>query len=321
MNIISDNWNNIEKFEDADQHVTKFVFTKEDAVVETVLYRYPTYAERTVICCSIQSGCPMGCRFCGTGDYFVRNLTADEIVSQVLHAVNKTDVYAHDMKRLQVMFMSMGEPFLNLKNLMSAIEKLHELMPNAELLVSTAGPDVGADAFLDFIKLSKRIPKVGLQFSIHESTDEKRNELIPFKKKLTLEEIATVGGSWAIMVGRPVFFNYCAHEGNSSDTDAQNLRALFHPGRWNATVSVICERNNGMPATNEFQRSLATDFSAKLVDRGYDVRVFDPAGQDTIGGGCGQLWFVQEWMKKNQDKARPSVGFGKKIVHVPVVAG
>jgi hypothetical protein len=51
--------------------------------------------------------------------------------------------------------------------------------------------------------------------------------------------------------------------------------------------------------------------------RGYDTRVFDPAGQDTIGGGCGQLWFVQDWMKENPDKAKPSVGFGKEQVHVP----
>lgn len=314
-------WDKIEKFEDADQHVTKFVFTKPDAVVETVLYRYPTYNERTVICCSIQSGCPMGCRFCGTGDYFVRNLTAEEIVSQVQYALNATGVHSDDMKRLQVMFMSMGEPLLNLKNLMSAIETLHSYAPTAELLVSTAGPDVGFYNFQKFVELSKKIDKVGLQFSIHESTDAKRNDLIPFQSKLSLSWIGTYGKYWSEETGRKVFFNYCAHEKNSTDEDADNLLLKFNPAVWNATVSVICERNNGLPATNDFQRQLAVDFSSKLVERGFDVRVFDPAGQDTIGGGCGQLWYVQQWMKENQDKARPSIGHGKKIIHVPVIKG
>lgn len=70
-------WDNVKRIDDEKENVAKLVFTKPDAVVEAVLYRYPTYDERTVICCSTQSGCPVGCRFCGTGDYFVRNLTAD----------------------------------------------------------------------------------------------------------------------------------------------------------------------------------------------------------------------------------------------------
>jgi 23S rRNA (adenine2503-C2)-methyltransferase len=64
-------WSDIKRIEDGDQNVTKFVFSGGDAVAEAVLYRYPTYAERTVICISTQSGCPVGCRFCGAGDYFV----------------------------------------------------------------------------------------------------------------------------------------------------------------------------------------------------------------------------------------------------------
>lgn len=59
---------------------------------------------------------------------------------------------------------------------------------------------------------------------------------------------------------------------------------------------------------------------AKLVALGYDTRVFDPAGQDTIGGGCGQLWFVQDWMQQHPDMARPSVGHGLPEVHAPVAA-
>ena len=54
-----------------------------------------------------------------------------------------------------------------------------------------------------------------------------------------------------------------------------------------------------------------------MLECGFDVRVFDPAGQDDIGGGCGQLWFVQDWMKKNPDKARPSIGYDLPVVHCP----
>jgi 23S rRNA (adenine2503-C2)-methyltransferase len=315
-------WNNIKRIDDEAENVAKFVYTKDTAVAESVLYRYPTYEERTVICCSTQSGCPVGCRFCGAGDYFVRNLSMEEIVNQVDYSIEQTGIDASEMKKLQIMFMSMGEPLLNLKALIPALYALYEKYPHARLLVSTSGPDVsGTQGWHDFLKASAEIPTVGLQFSVHESTDEARNKLVPFKNKWDLQDMAVEGMIWMIAVSneRKPFFNYCAHDANSSDEDADRLAELYPPHAFNATVSVICERNDGMPATNDHQRSLAVDFAEKLVARGYDTRVFDPAGQDTIGGGCGQLWFVQDWMKENPDKARPSAGFGKEQVHVPTL--
>ncbi len=62
---------------------------------------------------------------------------------------------------------------------------------------------------------------------------------------------------------------------------------------------------------------LAASFASRLLQRGFNVRVFDPAGQDTIGGGCGQLWFVQDWMRGNP-LAKPSVGHGKPALHAPI---
>lgn len=307
-------WQNIQEFPDPAEHVSKFVFTKDDAVVESVLYRYPTYEERTVICCSTMSGCPMGCRFCGTGDYFVRNLTTEEIVSQPKMLLeNAINIDPSSIKKLQIMVMSMGEPMLN-KSLWDAFRELHKLYPQASLLISTSAPDIDWEWVY---QMSEEIPTVGLQFSVHESTDEKRNALIPFKKKLTLAQMAEVGEIWHKRVGRKPFFNYCAHELNTENEDAQRLYDLFPPNVWEATVSVICERNEFEQASNEHQRNLAGDFANKLLQKEFNVRVFDPAGMDTIGGGCGQLWFVQEWMKENKDKARPSAGFGLPLVHTP----
>lgn len=310
-------WDSIERIDSSEGNVCKFVYKKEDAVAESVLYRYPDYETRTVICCSTQSGCPVGCRFCGAGDYFVRSLTSDEIVNQVDYSIAQTDVPPEDMGRLQVMFMSMGEPLLNLKELVPALYRLYEKYPNAALLISTIGPRIDYNPLL---KVCEEIPTIGLQFSVHKAFDEQRNELIPLNGKLTLSQIALAGQQFWNRTGRKPFFNYCADDDNSSTKDADALAEIFHPAMWECTVSVICERNEGLPARNDHQVELAQHFSVLMIERGFGVRVFDPAGQDDIGGGCGQLWFVQQWMKDNPDLAKPSVGNGLPSVHVPAAA-
>lgn len=313
-------WNNIRTIDSSDQNVKKIVFNSDSAVAESVLYKYPTYAARTVICCSTQSGCPMGCRFCGAGDHFVRSLTAEEIVSQPVHLldvmVRDSGTDPIDIDKLQIMFMSMGEPMLNYKALEKALVELHEKYPKAALLISTSGPSVSYD---ELIELSTKIRTIGLQFSVHESTDEARNQLIPFKNKLTLEQISVIGEKFFERTGRHPFFNYCAHDKNSSQEDVDRIYGLFNPAVWEATISVICERDESVAAANERQRELAADFMTKLMEKGYSTRMFDPAGQDDIGGGCGQLFHVQNWMKLHPDIARKSVGFGKPIVHMPTV--
>lgn len=307
-------WDDIQEIVSSEENVSKFVFRADSAVAESVLYKYPTYEERTVICCSTQSGCPVGCRFCGAGDYFVRSLDTEEIVSQPVHLLESKDIDAVNVGRLQIMFMSMGEPLLNLKHLIPAMEELHERYPNAALLISTSGPRVNYGPLRE---VSARIPTIGLQFSVHESTEEARDKLIPFEKKLTLKEIADQGMAWAVETGRRPFFNYCVHPENNSQEDVDRLHSLFDPGLWEATISVICERDESIAAANERQRSLASDFMDKMLSAGYSTRMFDPAGQDDIGGGCGQLWFVQDWMRENPDKARPSIGRGLPVVHTP----
>ena len=307
-------WAQVRVFHDEAALVAKYVFTKEDAVCEAVLYRYPDYATRTVICCSAQSGCPIGCRFCGSGDFFVRSLRTPEIVAQIERCLADTGLPAAQIQKLQIMFMSMGEPMLNQRQVFVAIRQLYNRYPEAQLLLSTSAPRVD---FEGLMRLSVEVPTVGLQFSIHESTDERRNQLIPFRAKYSLAQIAQIGERWAAATGRAPFINYCAHDQNNGPADAARLADLFDPGLWQATVSVVCERNEGLPQTNVHQKELATNFANKLAAVGFNTRTFDPAGQDTIGGGCGQLHFVQQWFGQHADLSRPSAGFAQPVTHTP----
>ena len=307
-------FNDTKVIQSSDENVKKIVFTKENAVAEAVLYKYPTYEERTVICCSTQSGCPVGCRFCGAGDSFVRSLTGDEIVYQVDFALKETGIDPLTIKRLQIMTMSMGECLLNYKNLEYALRVLWVRYPNAQLLVSTSAPKVD---YMPFMELAKEIPTIGLQFSVHESTDEKRNLLIPFENKLTLEQIGSAGYLFYKMTGRKPFFNYCANESNTTDEDVERLVNLFDPSVFNATISVICERDESILEANKRQEMLAAEFTSKLNEAGFNTRMFNPAGQDD-SNGCGQLWATQEWMREHPELARPSIGRGKPKVHMPI---
>ena len=290
----------VKQFRSSDTNVSKFVFEWDSpkGIAEAVLYRYGTYKERTVICCSVQSGCPVGCSFCGTGKFFIRNLTKNEIISQVNHCLSTIDCDTTEIKKFQIMFMSMGEPFLNYKELKLAIIELHDLYPNADLLVSTSAPSIIYKRIGDFIELSKLIPKVGLQFSVHESTDDNRKKLIP-TNTCTLRQISAIGNLWASFVGRKPFYNYCVHEGNCYLNDASKLVNLFDPTVWETTLSVICEKDESVANSIDRQLVIIKDFSTHMTTLGASVRVFNPAGQDDIGGGCGQLWYFQEWLKEN----------------------
>lgn len=309
-------FNTIKKINSSDSNVIKYVFTRGDAVAEAVLYKYFTYEERTVICCSTQSGCPVGCRFCGAGDYFVRSLAWEEIVHQVRHCLKETSITPAKIKNLQIMVMSMGEPLLNFKNLSKAFKVFYSLYPHAKLLISSIGPRINYEPVFE---LAKEIPTIGLQFSVHESTDEKRNQLIPFENKLNLEELSLIGNIFFNVTKRKPFFNYCAKEDNISVEDANRILELFNPNVFEATISVVCERDESIAAANERQFELANEFRERLRKRGFSTRVFNPAGQDDIGGGCGQLWFVQKWMQDHPTLAKPSIGFNKPIIHTPTL--
>lgn len=283
--------------ESKESNVFKYVFTEEDYVAETVLYRYESFNKRTVICCSTQSGCPVGCSFCGTGKNFARNLTSDEIVEQIKTVIEDKEINTTEVEKFQIMFMSMGEPMLNWDNVEEAIIALNKLYPSADLLLSTIG--VKDYTIMDrIINLSKKISKIGLQFSIHKSTDRDRNQLIPFKKKLSLEEIRDFGTAWFLATKRKPYLNYCVDGTNNEDSDTKHLKKLFTPIIFNFTFSVVCADDETMKDSGYRNLDVIRCFEQSFIEKGYDTRVFDPAGQDSIGGGCGQLWETQNWMKQ-----------------------
>jgi len=219
-------------------------------------------------------------------------------VAQVKHCLKDMNIENVNSagERFQIMFMSMGEPTLNIDNVITAIKDLNNLYPNAELLISTMGAKNNT-AFEKLLKVSIEIQKVGLQFSVHEAFEDKRNQLIPFKNKLNLREMRDFGIEWNRQTKRPVYVNYCIGETNQSNEEMDRLKDLFSPTVFNFTFSVICSADENMKDKGYRELNKINTITSSFVECGYNVRVFDPAGQDDIGGGCGQLWYVQNWMR------------------------
>lgn len=288
----------VKRFDSSEGNVWKYVFDFGTAVAEAVLYRYESFQKRTVMCVSVQSGCPVGCTFCGTGSKFIRSLTTSEITYHVQYMMNDMGLVHDEIEKLQVMFMSMGEPLLNFDEVKDACVLINHNLSNAQLLISTIGPN-DKDALLKLLQLSEKIDKIGLQFSIHRGFDNERNELIPFKNKLSLRQIRDYGIEWSELTGRPAYLNYCVGDDNHSESELNRIKDIFPPKHFYMTFSVICETDENMKDVSFQNLDLITEISNGFLAEGYNVRVFNPAGQDDIGGGCGQLWFTQEWLKNH----------------------
>jgi Predicted Fe-S-cluster redox enzyme len=246
------------------------------------------------------SGCPVGCKFCGTGNKFIRNLNSDEIVEQIITILSDKEILSsiQDAERFQIMFMSMGEPMLNWENVESAIRKLHLEFPKAELLLSTIGPNK-PESFNKLLKLSCEIEKIGLQFSIHKAWDYQRDILIPYKDKMPLAQIRDYGTLWWKETGRKPYLNYCLDGTNGSSPNADKLMDLFSPLIFCFTFSVVCSKDENMKNAGYKNLAQIRQFEQEFLRKGYNTRIFNPDGQDDIGGGCGQLWYVQQWMKEH----------------------
>jgi len=142
--------------------------------------------ERWMIGVSVMSGCPVKCQFCATGQLpRYTNLTSDEIVDQVRFALPQNpDVKFSEAKEHKINYTRMGEPFLCVDAVKSAINKIEKVYPNTHHYVSTIGIK---DSDFSWIQES-----ITLQISLHACTDKRRNALIPFRNKMSIEELGAI---------------------------------------------------------------------------------------------------------------------------------
>ena len=270
------------KIDDPSGIVSKLLFEDECAIAEAVVYRY---MDRGVICFSVQSGCPVGCVFCGTGKRFIRNLTREEIELQIETCLP----IIRDRDKIQLMAMSMGEPLYNFENLPIA----QYLACGYFFFVSS----VGLENF-DYdkiIRISEKWERFGFQISLHDWKEDRRKQLLGNHGNLaSISKLIEVSEKYRTRCGRPMYFNYIA-TGEETKQDVEKILDIVSHGH--ITVSVLCPKNldRGDPEP-------AKNLAAMILDANpsQSIKLFDPAGQDTIGGGCGQLLYVQE--KFNQLK-------------------
>lgn len=142
-------------------------------------------AERWMIGVSTMSGCPVRCKFCATGQMKgSRNLSAEEIVNQVLFVVKQSGFDPNEAKEFKINYTRMGEPFLNINAVKEAIRRISVMYPNTHHYVSTIGVR-GSD-------FSWITGNITLQISLHSLDEKHRDWLIPFKHKLTIPELGSI---------------------------------------------------------------------------------------------------------------------------------
>lgn len=146
--------------------------------------------ERWMVGVSVMSGCPVRCKFCATGNMKSKpvNLTADEIVEQVMIVVSRNpNVDLKNVKEFKINYTRMGEPFLNIDNVRTAIN----------ILNNTIGKQVNIHHYISTIGIKDSdfswiTGNITLQLSLHSLNEERRNELIPMKNKMTIEELGSI---------------------------------------------------------------------------------------------------------------------------------
>jgi 23S rRNA (adenine2503-C2)-methyltransferase len=238
---------------------------------------------RQTLCVSTQVGCPLTCSFCATGALgFTRNLSVGEIVDQVLLARQRL---APDETLSNLVFMGMGEPLLNLPAVSEAIRlftdpKAFGLAPR-RVTVSTAG-------VLPQIAPLLEVAPIHLAVSLHATTDEVRDVLVPLNKRFPIDALlTTLREEPRINRRRPVFFEYTLMEGvNDSVEDARRLPGLLAgiPSK----VNVIPMNPHPDAPYQPPPPEVVDRFTATLHNAGLRVTLRRDRGRD-IDAACGQL--------------------------------
>ncbi len=247
--------------------------TADGRPVEAVLMRYRD--GRRSLCLSSQSGCPLTCTFCATGQMrFHRNLTASEILDQALH-FRRIESVDH------AVFMGMGEPLMNLPNVLEACRRLPDVgIGNRHTAISTVGWVPGIDALAD-----AGLP-VRLALSLHAPDDALRSRDHAGQRPLSAGRCARGVRPFLRRRRRKVFVEYVMLAGvNDSHAQAVQLAKLLDPRRFK--VNLIPYNPTGSQYEGSSPKAIDA-FRAELERRGVDATVRLTRGRD-IDAACGQL--------------------------------
>jgi 23S rRNA (adenine2503-C2)-methyltransferase len=243
---------------------------------------------RATICVSSQVGCAVNCHFCLTAKLGVkRNLAAGEIVGQVLVILRDQNVEI-SKERINLVFMGMGEPFLNYENFIKAVRLLVQEaeIPESRMTVSTAG-------------IVPRIEEFGhepirpkLAISLNGSNDEVRESVMPLNRKWDLAQLLDAARSFPLRNRERLTFEYVLLNGvNDSKENARQVVRLLNGIR--AKVNLIA-LNSGpdIPYTTPTEHSVQ-QFQEILIEAGIPAFIRRPRGRD-IYAACGQLKRTEE---------------------------
>ena len=254
-----------------------------DNSIETV---FIPERNRGTLCISTQAGCAMNCSFCATARQgFSRNLSVSEIIGQVWTANKALGCFVGKNKIItNIVMMGMGEPLLNLDNVLKAInlmlDDLSYGLARRRVTISTAGLVPAMD------KLREKC-NVSLAVSLHATNNALRDTLVPLNKKYPLEEVLESCGKYSQAFGEPITFEYVMLEGiNDSTEEALQLIKLLNgiPSKVNLIpFNSFTDSGYWRSSPEAIER-----FRAILMNAGIITITRRPRGED-IDAACGQL--------------------------------
>jgi 23S rRNA (adenine2503-C2)-methyltransferase len=257
----------------SDDGTVKTLFhTADGRPIEAVLMRYRD--GRRSVCLSSQSGCPLTCTFCATGQMkFGRNLTVDEILDQALH-FRRTEAIDH------VVFMGMGEPTMNVDNVLGACELLPDLgVTHRRTAISTVGWVPGID------RLAKCEMPISLALSLHAPNDGLRSQIMPVNERHPIAEVLAACDRFRAARRQKVFVEYVMLDGvNDLPEHAHELAELLDPRSYK--VNLIPYNPTGTYDGSSPER--IERFRAILAEHRITATVRLTRGRD-IAAACGQL--------------------------------
>lgn len=250
--------------------------------IESVLMKYRD--GRHSVCISCQAGCQMGCRFCSTGAMkFGRNLTYEEIFDQVLYFYQKLQPTGE--KITNIIFMGMGEPFMNYENVLRAARMFNDEdllnIGARRITISTCGIADKINQFAD------EAEQFNLAISLHAPMQELREKIMPIAKRWKLEELLPAVQHYINKTGRRVSYEYVMLK-NINDTTAmaEELAAISRSPFIH--INIIPYNFTGLDGISGSDKKRILQFQSVLQKRGINATVRTTMGED-IKAACGQL--------------------------------